>query len=185
MTLLRSVVYFFTDVRAQSSLSFDSLRPTRIGSGMMTSCALTRTPPCLMIASMERTKCWLVPMRPVTPFMMMPILCSFIKSDRSAHSGAGPVGLDDLAQELVLVHRPVARGENLDFGEAAEAGLLDPAADFRDVDDAFAHQAAIVEHVRRLVFPVADVEGEKFAFAAATRDLGLEPVVPPEMENVD
>ena len=27
---------------------------------------------------MERNKCWLVPMRPVTPFMMMPILCCII-----------------------------------------------------------------------------------------------------------
>ena len=30
------------------------------------------TPPCARIALIERTRCWLVPMRPVTPFMMMP-----------------------------------------------------------------------------------------------------------------
>ena len=31
-----------------------------------------RLPPCSRIARIERTRCWLVPMRPVTPFMMMP-----------------------------------------------------------------------------------------------------------------
>ena len=33
-----------------------------------------RTPPCSRIARIERTRCWLSPMRPVTPFMMMPSL---------------------------------------------------------------------------------------------------------------
>jgi hypothetical protein len=27
------------------------------------------------MALIERSKCWFVPMRPVTPFMMMPSLC--------------------------------------------------------------------------------------------------------------
>ena len=36
------------------------------------------TPPCLMMATIERMRCWLVPMRPVTPFMMMPTLCVFM-----------------------------------------------------------------------------------------------------------
>src|ERR1700683_2774162 len=119
MTLSRSVVYFVTDVRAHSSLSLDSLRPTRIGSGMMTSFALTRTPPCLMMASIERIRCWLVPMRPVTPFMMMPILCSFIRVPIAAEaSGLDPVGLDDLFEEFALVHRPVTVGKNFNFIEA-------------------------------------------------------------------
>src|SRR3954464_14168516 len=30
------------------------------------------TPPCCRIARMERIRCWFVPMRPVTPFMIMP-----------------------------------------------------------------------------------------------------------------
>src|ERR1700761_6792858 len=103
MTLLRSVVYFFTEVFAQSSLSLDSLRPTRTGSGMIVSSALTRTPPCLMIASIERMRCWLVPMRPVTPFMMMPTLCSFIGRVMElltmiSHGGHGDHGED---QDLV------------------------------------------------------------------------------------
>src|SRR5690606_8699484 len=31
------------------------------------------TPPCFMIATIERNRCWLVPMRPVTPLRMMPM----------------------------------------------------------------------------------------------------------------
>ncbi len=30
------------------------------------------TPPSLRMATMERTRCWFVPMRPVTPFITMP-----------------------------------------------------------------------------------------------------------------
>ena len=70
-------------------------------------------------------------------------------------------------EEFALVHRPVAVGKNLDFIEAAKAGLLDPAANFGDFYYAFAHETAVVEHVHRLVFPVADVEGEELAFTAA------------------
>ncbi len=39
---------------------------------MMTVPGPTLTPPCFRMAMMERSRCWLVPMRPVTPFMMMP-----------------------------------------------------------------------------------------------------------------
>ena len=45
-------------------LSLFSLRPTRIGSGMIVSSALRRTPPCWRMARIERTRCWLVPIRP-------------------------------------------------------------------------------------------------------------------------
>src|SRR5690606_9354760 len=34
------------------------------------------TPPCLMISTILLIRCWFVPIRPVTPFMIMPILCS-------------------------------------------------------------------------------------------------------------
>ena len=45
---------------------------------MTTSPRESLTPPCWRIARMEPTKCWFVPMRPVTPFMMMPMERSFI-----------------------------------------------------------------------------------------------------------
>src|SRR4051812_31152372 len=35
-----------------------------------------------MIALIERSRCWFVPMRPVTPFMMMPIWCVVIARER-------------------------------------------------------------------------------------------------------
>ena len=50
----------------------------RSGSGMIVSLGDRRTPPWRMIATIDRMRCWLVPMRPVTPFMMMPTLCVFI-----------------------------------------------------------------------------------------------------------
>ena len=46
--------------------------PTRIGSGMSRVPSASATPPCLRISRIERTRCWFVPMRPVTPCMMMP-----------------------------------------------------------------------------------------------------------------
>jgi hypothetical protein len=42
---------------------------------MMTSESPSFTPPWSMMALTERSRCWFVPMRPVTPFMMMPTLC--------------------------------------------------------------------------------------------------------------
>src|SRR6476659_10089347 len=54
--------------------SLFSLRPVRIGSGIRRRSSETRTPPCFMMARTERIRCWLVPMRPVTPLRMMPIL---------------------------------------------------------------------------------------------------------------
>src|ERR1035437_6281150 len=52
--------------------SLASLRPPRTGWGMMVSLGPSSTPPCRMMAQMERRKCWFSPMRPVTPFMIMP-----------------------------------------------------------------------------------------------------------------
>ena len=36
---------------------------------------LSATPPALRIATIDRIRCWFIPMRPVTPFMMMPSRC--------------------------------------------------------------------------------------------------------------
>jgi hypothetical protein len=54
------------------SLSLSTLRPTRTGSGMMISPSLHLMPPSCRMATMERIRCWFVPIRPVTPFMMTP-----------------------------------------------------------------------------------------------------------------
>src|SRR5690606_41771612 len=42
-----------------------------------------------MIALIERSRCWFVPMRPVTPFMMMPTLCGVMWKRAAGHSAAG------------------------------------------------------------------------------------------------
>ena len=34
--------------------------------------SFSTTPPCARIAAIERARCWLAPIRPVTPCMMMP-----------------------------------------------------------------------------------------------------------------
>ena len=39
---------------------------------MIVSLSLMRTPPCCRMARIDRRRCWFNPMRPVTPFMMMP-----------------------------------------------------------------------------------------------------------------
>src|SRR6267378_1015357 len=56
------------------------LRPTRIGSGITRVPSASSTPPSLRMAMTERARCWFVPMRPVTPFMMTPSLCSAMAS---------------------------------------------------------------------------------------------------------
>ena len=68
----RSVVHRSTPCVRASCSTLAAFRPTRIGSGMTRSPFESATPPSSMILSTERTRCWLVPMRPVTPFMMMP-----------------------------------------------------------------------------------------------------------------
>ena len=55
-----------------SARSFASLRPTSSGSGQIGRPSGPWTPPCSRIARIERTRCWFVPMRPVTPFMAIP-----------------------------------------------------------------------------------------------------------------
>src|SRR5690606_27739561 len=45
-----------------------------------------------MIALIERSRCWLVPMRPVTPFMMMPTLWVVIGIKRGANAERGKTG---------------------------------------------------------------------------------------------
>ena len=57
-----------------SAATFSALRPTRIGSGITRSPFGSATPPCSRMARIERTRCWLSPMRPVTPYMTMPSL---------------------------------------------------------------------------------------------------------------
>ena len=52
--------------------SLSSFRPTRMGSGKTRSPFDRTTPPCSRIATIERIRCWFVPIRPVTPCMIIP-----------------------------------------------------------------------------------------------------------------
>src|ERR1035437_5643199 len=64
-----------TPERCDSDSSLAWLRPTSTGSGRITASGAMCSPPCLMMAAMERSRCWFPPMRPVTPFMIMPTRC--------------------------------------------------------------------------------------------------------------
>src|SRR6266542_1001094 len=68
----RSVVQRSMPWRSASARSLSSLRPTRTGSGQIMRPSRVGTPPCSRMATIDRTRCWLVPMRPVTPFMITP-----------------------------------------------------------------------------------------------------------------
>ena len=70
----RSVVQRSSPCAAASARSLRSSRPTSIGSGHSSCPGPTATPPCSRIARIERMRCWLVPMRPVTPFITIPIV---------------------------------------------------------------------------------------------------------------
>src|SRR4029077_20406167 len=69
--------------------SVAALRPTRMGSGITRSPFRSLTPPCARIATIDRIRCWFIPMRPVTPFMMMPRrCCAMLLPSRCARSRA-------------------------------------------------------------------------------------------------
>src|SRR5579884_2197809 len=59
--------------RRASDSTFSGLRPTRMGSGQITRPSPRSIPPSSRMARMERTRCWLVPIRPVTPFPALTI----------------------------------------------------------------------------------------------------------------
>src|SRR5258708_23273883 len=86
---------------------------------------------------------------------------------------------------FVLVHGPEARGEDLDFVEALEAGGPDPAADLAERDAALAHEAAVVEEVDSRRAPVTDMIGQKGLEPAAAGDLRLERRIPPDVIHVN
>src|SRR5438445_3369283 len=65
------------------SRSFVSSRPTRIGSGSRRSPFGSGTPPWRRTATIERMRCWFNPIRPVTPFMMMPMVRTVIRTSPS------------------------------------------------------------------------------------------------------
>ena len=72
----------------------------------------------------------------------------------------GVVGGEDLVEEVVLVFFPAFGGEDFDFAEAGEVVVLhDPLVDFGEVGTAFAHDAAVEEHVGGLGLVVANVVG--------------------------
>src|SRR5918999_2445664 len=70
----RLVVQRSISCSAASARSLCSLRPTSRGSGTIRLPSDRASPPCRRIARMERTMCWFVPIRPVTPFMTTPMV---------------------------------------------------------------------------------------------------------------
>jgi hypothetical protein len=56
---------------AANADNFSGLRPSSTGSGISRSPLRSGNPPSSRIARTERIKCWLVPRRPVTPFIAM------------------------------------------------------------------------------------------------------------------
>ena len=77
-----------------------------------------------MISTIECMRCWFVPIRPVTPFMMIPILCVFIVFPSQEQKMSSPVSqyflisglnmpsvdLHNPIQEFTLVVAPVVSG---------------------------------------------------------------------------
>ena len=53
----------------------------------MPSSHLTSRPPSRIIGTSERSRCWLVPMRPVTPFMMTPSFLTSVPGPAAAARG--------------------------------------------------------------------------------------------------
>ena len=68
----RSVLQRSMPCLARQRLQLAAFRPTRIGSGMSRVAVGEGTPPWLRMATIERMRCWFVPIRPVTPFMITP-----------------------------------------------------------------------------------------------------------------
>src|SRR6266705_2271280 len=123
----RSVVQRSTPCSAASFSSFSGLRPTRIGSGITRVPSASRTPPSSRLAMTERAKCWFVPIRPVTPFMMTPSLCSGMV----AHPRLSLPVLPD-ADDLHRVG-PASLADRLADGEHDEVPLLNHAVPHQDV----------------------------------------------------
>src|SRR5262245_42414181 len=106
-----------------SSASLASLRPTRIGSGMTRSPFLSCTPPCARIATIERIRCWFMPMRPVTPFMMMPRRCCAMSVSLHSQQALDAPGV--FAEFFAGLHVEGARMRQLDaeiVGHARRSG---------------------------------------------------------------
>src|SRR5438132_14253639 len=136
----RSVVQRSTPCSAASFLSFPALRPTRIGSGITRVPSASSTPPSLRMAMTERARCWFVPMRPVTPFMMTPSLCSAMASYQKLSLPVLPDAND--------LHRvgSASLADRLADGEHDEVPLLHHAVPDQDVSALLA----------QLLAPVAD-----------------------------
>src|SRR6266851_1482346 len=137
----RSVVQRSTPCSAASFFSFSALRPTRIGSGITRVPSASSTPPSLRMAMTERARCWFVPMRPVTPFMMTPSLCSAM----ATYSKLSLPVLPD-ANDL---HRVGSAGlaDRLTDGEHDEVPLLHHAVPHQDVFGLFQQLFAVVTDV--------------------------------------
>src|SRR5438876_1911674 len=137
----RSVVQRSTPCSAASLASLPGLRPTRIGSGITRVPSASSTPPSLRMAMTERARCWFVPMRPVTPFMMTPSLCSAMASDPKLSLPVLPDAND--------LHRvgSASLADRLADGEHDEVPLLHHAVPDQDVFGLLQQLLAVVADV--------------------------------------
>src|SRR5262249_17286883 len=105
----RSVVNRVSPCALASAASFSELRPTRMGSGMTRSPFLSATPPWARIAAIDGIRCWFMPMRPVTPFMMRPRRCCAIAFSLSVHSEKPVDAPGVIAKRFTGLHVEAAR----------------------------------------------------------------------------
>src|SRR5690606_19487787 len=170
-------------------------RPIRIGSGMMVSSGPSFTPPCLMISTIERNRCWFVPIRPVTPFMIMPTVCcfmglifrSFAYSICTLMESSSVLLIcgDNLPQEIGLVTAPEFIREYFDFVKSVEARFFYPSPYLSNGDTTFPHKSAIVQHVSRGDIPITDMECVEVSTASASFDFRFQGRIPPKVVHVD
>src|SRR5258708_2445855 len=110
----RSVVQRESPLAAARAESLPALRPTRIGSGITRLPSASATPPWARIAPIERTRCWFVPILPVTPFMMTPsrtVSTSILLRMFRGCEGAGGLERSPVGVRARRVARSVERGE--------------------------------------------------------------------------
>src|ERR1700724_2158766 len=148
----RSVVQRAMPFALASCASLASLRPTRIGSGITLSPFLRATPPAARIATIERIKCWFMPMRPVTPFMMMPSRCCAMLSTFHLYSVVRPSS--SAVRHQQPVDPPAVLPEFL-------AGFAIECAGMAKLD------AEIVSHARRACGQYDDAGAEEYCLADA------------------
>src|SRR4051812_21504608 len=120
--------------------------------------ASSATPPCARMALIDRMRCWFVPMRPVTPFMMMPrriVSMSLPVADGVDDSGVVEVartvvnrGVEDVRMQRSERQRVAVVARRLEHEANVLAMLAHARLRRREV--AFEHHRALDIHSARM-----------------------------------